>query len=133
MDTELEVAKGQDIEFEFQIKDSAGAAIPLNTGIDRLFIIMHYKDGTILAKFAKPTQTGWLDVTGSGVNYTAGICRARVTTNITGPAKEGKIYVETRVKIADGNSLDDSQVDYIERERYLCTIKNTVSSGITLP
>lgn len=129
---EIIVAKGQDIEFEFQIKDSAGSAIPLNTGIDRLFIIMHYQDGTILAKFAKPTQSGWLDVTGSGANYTAGVCRARLLTSITGPAKEGKVYVETRVKINDGNSTDDNQADYID-QRYLCTIKSTVSSGITLP
>lgn len=130
---ELEVAQGQDIEFRFEIKDSVGAAINLNTGIDRLFIIFHYKDGTILDKFAKPTQSGWKDVAGSGANYTAGVCYTRLLSGITGPASEGKVYVETRVKIADGNSTDDNQADYIDRERYICTIKKTVSSTLSLP
>lgn len=130
---ELYIAKGQDKEFEFRIKDSAGTAINLSTGIDRLFIIFHYADGTILEKFAKPTQAGWKDVTGSGMNYTNGICRARLLTSVTGPAKEGRIYAETRVKISDGNSTDDSQADYIKREQYICTIKGSVSSGLTLP
>lgn len=128
---EIIVAKGQDIEFKFEIKNSAGAAINLST-CDRLFIIVHYADGTILDKFAKPTQSGWKDVTGSGANYTAGICYARLLTSVTGPAKEGKVYVETRVKVLNTDSIDDNQADYID-QRYLCTIKNTVSSGLVLP
>lgn len=130
---ELFIAKGQDKEFEFNIKDSAGTAINLTTGIERLFIVFHYLDGTILDKFARPSQSGWKDLTGSGAQFTAGRCYARLLTSVTGPAKEGKIYVETRVKTTNTDSPDDNQADYIKREQYICTIKNSVTSGMTLP
>lgn len=133
MEDQYKVAQGADEEFTFQIKDPAGAAINLSTGIDRLFILFKYKDGTILEKFAKPSQAGWADVTGSGLNYTNGICRARLLTSKTTSAKPGKIYVEVRVKINDGNSTDDSQRDYILPEKYVCTIVESLTSTLTLP
>ncbi len=127
---EFKVAKGADQLFTLLVTDNAETAIDLSV-FEKIFIVLYYRDRSILQKFSVTTETGYngAEIGGADNNELS----FRLLTIDTNLAKEEIVLYEIRALKEDSGSTDDSIFDSIVTDQYLCTIVKSITSTITLP
>lgn len=131
MSCEIEnIVKGQDCDLTINLKTKTGAVINA-TLFTKLVIIVRHANGTIIAKYSKNTAATYytIDMTAA----LTGVLVIKLLTIHTMASPEGKLYYEAHGQIPDGSSVDDSVLDLISTNNYLCNIINSITGGTTLP
>lgn len=131
MSCEIEnVIKGQDCDLTINLKDKSGAVINA-TLFTKLVIVVHHANGTIIAKYSKNPALGYgsIDMTGG----LTGVLGIRLLTIHTMASAEGKLFYEAHGEIPDALSIDDSVLDLLSLNNYLCNIINSITGGTVLP
>jgi hypothetical protein len=124
------IVRGQDCELTINLKDKTGAIIDASL-FSKMVIIIKHANGTIIAKFSKNTASGY-----SPIDMTAGATGkviVKLLSSHTMASPEGKLLYEVHGVVSDATLLDDSVLDLISTNNYLCNIINSITGGTVLP
>ncbi len=129
MESKLLVSKGADQDFIIPLMDANGEALDVS-GNTNTIVILYDQDKNIIAQFSEVTNAAWLPLTigGDGNNELS----FTLPTESSSSAAEGDVMAEVRTLIPDGY-LEDGQFDLIADDIYMCTLKESVSNGMTIP
>jgi hypothetical protein len=131
MNCEIEnIVKGQDCDLTLNLKDKTGAVINA-TLFTKLVIIVRHANGTIIAKYSMNPALTYYTIDMSGA--LTGVLVIKLLTMHTMASAEGKLYYEVHGQIPDALSVDDSVLDLISTNNYLCNIINSITGGAILP
>ena len=131
MSCEIEnIVKGQDCDLTINLKTKTGAVIDA-TLFTKLVITVRHANGSIIAKFSLNTAVGYYDIDMTGA--LTGVLGIRLLTAHTMASPEGKLYYEAHGQIPDGSAIDDSVLDLLSTNNYLCNIINSITGGTILP
>lgn len=121
------IVKGQDATLSLELYDQTGNIIN-PTLFNKLVITVRHANGTVICKFSKNAAAGY-----ESMSLFVGLVIIRLLTKHTMAATVGKLYYEVHGQINDVAILDDSVLDLISVNNYLCTIINSITGGTTLP
>ena len=132
MITEKFVSQGEDVDFTGKLLDYAGDPIDLSAIAYQLYVVIHDAAGTVVKKFADdngaPIAT-WevIDIP----TPSNGEFRVFLYSTETKPLKEGKYYVEVRLKVLDAlYGPDDGSLDVVQPRIYLLSLLNSVINNL---
>lgn len=127
----VNVIKGQDCTFKIKTANQNGALFDPSV-FDKLIIVVYHANGTQIAKFSKNVPaTGYLPIDMS--NAALFEVSVMILSTHTNAASEGKLLYEIHGQYAEAAATDDSVLDLISTNNYLCTIIKSVTGTTTLP
>jgi hypothetical protein len=129
IENEIVVYRFEDKTFKLKIRDAVGALIDFSTGYDNIVIIIYNADRTVLQQYSRTTTVGWkaIDVT----NQASGEFSVVLESADTESATLQKKYIEVLVRKTSG-LVAGGKYDTIS-SKYLFTLKDSISSAVTLP
>jgi hypothetical protein len=129
IEKEIPAYRLEDLTFTVTLRDKDGNVIDFSSGYANIVIFIYNADGSVFEKYSRATTAGWkaIDTTNQNVGKLS-FATDSATTKL---GVLGKKYVEVLTRKTDAG-LADNAYDTIERA-YLFTLKESISSTITLP
>lgn len=127
----INVIKGQD--FTFKIKTANQDGVLFDPSIfDKLVIVVYHANGTVIAKFSKNVPAAGYEPINMA-NAAANEVSVMLLSAHTNAAAEGKLLYEIHGQYAEALATDDSVLDLISTDNYLCNIIKSQTGTTTLP
>jgi fumarylacetoacetate (FAA) hydrolase family protein len=126
----INIAKGADFTANITLKDQDGILINA-TLFDKLIVYVTHVNGTVIAKFSKNPSVGYLDIDMTAA--ATGLIKVKMLSTHTNASPEGKLVYEVHGKINDVTITDDSVLDLLSTNNYLCNIIKSNTGTISMP
>lgn len=128
----IEILRGQDCNCNLEVRDFGGTLIDI-TYFSKVAVWVKHATGQVIGKFTNnatpPTGYNIIEM----ANASSGILTIRLLSVHTMAGPAGKLFYEVHLQTTDAQSTDDSNLDLITKEQYLCDLKDSLTGGLTLP
>lgn len=126
---EFKVPQQADQDLLIAVSNSDGSPFDLTACLNCL-VILYTENKTIVAKYSVVTSTGWHPlVIGAACSNQLSFTLQSADSNL---APLSKVFAEIRTQTTDAD-VSDGKYDIIMNGIYVCTIVESLTSGLTLP